>query len=530
MRRIHRLLLVVVLSSLSALSHAPSDTTAQVRAGPGDASSDFNGDGYSDLALGVPREDVEGLHDVGAINVLYGAAAGLTSGGNQLWHEDAPGVPEVGEPSDLWGFSLAAADFDGDGYDDLAVGAPFEDVGSVSNGGAVTLLFGSSAGLSSEGAQLWTQDSAGVSGASDAGDQFGSAMAAGDLNADGLADLVVGVHREDLAEARNAGAVVILPGASGGLSGEGSARWTQGRRGIQDSPERGDGFGTSIASADLNGDGFGDLVVGAPTEDVSAEMDAGLVHVLYGSSAGASSEGDDALTQDSPGMGDVAEAGDEFGGTLAAGDLNDDGRVDLVAGAFLEDFSHLGDAGAINVLMGTTAGAVPATSSFWDQDTDGVPGTAGAADAFGKALAIGDVDGDGYADLAVAARYDDEAGPDASGAVDVLYGSPAAPSAARAQLWTQDSIGVRGAAEERDHFGSVLSIAHHGAGDPAQLAVGVHFEAVDGIALAGALNVLRGSDSGLTGSGSQLWTQDTPGVLEEVDDNDFLPFALAGAG
>jgi hypothetical protein len=210
--------------------------------------------------------------------------------------------------------------------------------------------------------------------------------------------------------------------------------------------------------------------------------------------------------------------------------LNGDGRADLVAGAFLEDLSRLGDAGAINVLMGTTAGAAPAASSFWHQDTTGVPGTAGTADAFGKALAIGDVDGDGYDDLAVAARYDDEAGPDASGAVDVLYGSPAGPSTARAQLWTQDSIGVHGVAEERDHFGSVLSIAHHGAGEPAQLAVGVHFEQVGGIALAGALNVLRGSDSGLTGSGSQLWTQDSPGVLEEVDDNDFLPFALAGAG
>src|SRR5215210_4403501 len=356
MRRIHRLLFVVVLSSLVALSHAPSDTIAQVRAGPGDASSDFDGDGYSDLALGVPRENVEGLHDVGAINVLYGAAAGLTSGGNQLWHEDAAGVPEVGEPSDLWGFSLAAADFDGDGYDDLAVGAPFEDVGPVSNGGAVTILFGSSVGMSSEGAQLWTQDSDGVSGASDAGDQFGSAMAAGDLNADGLADLVVGVHREDLAAARNAGAVVILTGVSGGLSGEGGARWTQGRRGIEDSPERGDGFGTSITSADFDGDGFGDLVVAAPSEDVSAEADAGLVHVLYGSPSGPSSEGDDAFTQGSRGMGDVAEAGDEFGGTLAAGDLNGDGRADLVAGAFLEDFPHLGDAGAINVLMGTTAG------------------------------------------------------------------------------------------------------------------------------------------------------------------------------
>jgi hypothetical protein len=530
MRRIHRLLLVVLLTSHFALPQGMSDArAAQARGSLGRASSDFNGDGFSDLALGVPREDVSGIYDMGAINVVYGSATGLTSEGNQLWHEDVPGVPDEGETSDLWGFSLAAADFDGDGYDDLAVGAPFEDIGAERNAGSVTVLFGSGAGLSPQGAQVWTQGSAGVRDASEAGDQFGSAMAAGDLNGDGLADLAVGVHREDLVAARNAGAVLMLAGAPEGLSGVDGGRWTQGH-GVEDSPERGDAFGTTMTSADLNGDGFDDLAVAAPSEDVSERADAGIVHVLYGSTAGPSPERDDAFTQDSPDMDDAAEAGDEFGGSLAAGDLNGDGYADLVAGAFLEDVSNHGDAGGVNVLMGAAAGPAPAATSYWDQDATGVPGTVGAADAFGKALAIGDVDGDGFADLAVAARYDDEAGPDASGAVDVLYGSPTAPSTVDAQLWTQDSVGVRGVAEERDHFGSVLSIAHHGSGEPAQLAVAVHFEEVDGIEFAGALNVLRGTGSGLTGNGSGLWTQDSPGVLEEVEFNDFLPFALAGAG
>ena len=90
---------------------------------------DFNGDGFADLAVGAPGEDL-GSPDAGAVNVLYGSAAGLTSAGNQFWHQNSPGIAERADAGDLFGSALAAGDFNGDGFDDLAIGVPAEDVGA----------------------------------------------------------------------------------------------------------------------------------------------------------------------------------------------------------------------------------------------------------------------------------------------------------------------------------------------------------------------------------------------------------------
>jgi hypothetical protein len=111
------------------------------------ATGDFNHDGYADLAIAAPSEDVGGIFDAGAVNVLYGSASGLTGVGSQYVTQNSPGVGSSAEGSDLFGLALATADFNLDGFADLAVGAPGETIGAAFDAGAVNLLYGSAGGL-----------------------------------------------------------------------------------------------------------------------------------------------------------------------------------------------------------------------------------------------------------------------------------------------------------------------------------------------------------------------------------------------
>src|SRR2546430_8461485 len=164
------------------------------------AASDFNGDGFADLAVGVPRENLQGISGAGAVNVLYGSPAGLqtTSPEDQFWAQDSPGVKDSGEKDDKFGRTAAAGDFNGDGFADLAIGVPLEDIGAASDAGAANVLYGSPAGLqaTSPDDQFWNQDSAGVEDSAETQDKFGSALSAADFNRDGFVDLAAGVPTE----------------------------------------------------------------------------------------------------------------------------------------------------------------------------------------------------------------------------------------------------------------------------------------------------------------------------------------------
>ena len=116
------------------------------------AAGDFNRDGFADLAIGAFGEALGFLSAAGVVHILYGSAKGLTAKGNQVFHQDRPGVQETAEGSDFFGFALTAGDFNGDDFADLAVGAPGEAIGTASRaGGIVHILYGTTDGLSAAG-------------------------------------------------------------------------------------------------------------------------------------------------------------------------------------------------------------------------------------------------------------------------------------------------------------------------------------------------------------------------------------------
>ena len=176
---------------------------------------DFDGDGYADLAVGVPFEDLRGRRDAGSVQVLYGSVSGPTTR-DQMWHQGRKGVKGALEAGDQFGSRLSSGDFDGDGYADLAIGIPNEDLSGHKDVGAVPVLYGGPKGLTRRD-QVWHQGSRGVPGSNEAGDNFGWALAAGDFDHDGFSDLAIGAMGESVGDAPMAGAVVVLRGSRSGF-------------------------------------------------------------------------------------------------------------------------------------------------------------------------------------------------------------------------------------------------------------------------------------------------------------------------
>jgi hypothetical protein len=282
------------------------------------AAGDFDNDGFDDLAVGAPGEQIGGTVDAGVLFRFRGSAAGLGSGTVVT----AAAFAQVAGAGDRLGEALVAGDFNDDGFADLALGVPGRTVGGHSGSGAVAVMIGSGAGLV---ASSWLVQE-GTGEGSETDDHFGAALATGDLDGDGAADLVIAAPDEDRGAVADAGTVCLFMG--GGPTLIDGACLAQTSAGLAE--QAGAEFGAGIAIGDLDADGHGDLVVGAPGSALGGAAGSGALFLFAGAATGPPLIRT-VLVQEDAGL--PSEAGDRLGAIVVVADHDGDGRADIAAGA-----------------------------------------------------------------------------------------------------------------------------------------------------------------------------------------------------
>jgi len=321
------------------------------------ATLDFNQDGIDDLAVAVPDAAVGTQSAAGRVLLLPGrTGAGPQASGALTIDRATEDVP--GDPAGREGFgqALAGGDFDGDGYDDLAIGVTGGDAGAVQGAGSVILVFG--IGDDEDGAlqtfriEEVTRETEGVPGDALRGANFGATLAAGDFDGDFFDDLVIGSPDASVDGRRAAGDLVVLYGSAAGWDPERAVAIDRDTPLVPGDATARDRFGATLAVGDVDGDGTDDLVVGVPDQAVAALPGAGAVLVFSGGRRGLRPR---VVTELAPGMAPVgipAINRQGFGRTLALGDLNGDGATDIAVGAPGHTVDGVTEAGALVVAWG----------------------------------------------------------------------------------------------------------------------------------------------------------------------------------
>ncbi|QQS36631.1 MAG: FG-GAP repeat protein [Ignavibacteriales bacterium] len=403
------------------------------------SAGDVNGDGYDDIIVGAPFAQTNGR-----AYVFFGG---------QIINSIPDRILDGGNLADSrFGWSVSSAgDVNGDGFDDVIVGACSSDAAGSAAGSAFIYL----------GGNPMSQDFYLQINGSTAGDRLGiSVSTAGDVNGDGYSDVIVGADRNDTGGANSGSAYIFYGGqvmnniADVILTGEAVS----------------DVFGYSVSEAgDVNGDGYSDVIVGAIGNDAGGTS-AGRAYIYLGGSP-MDIFADVILTGET--------AGDSFGSSVSsAGDANGDGYSDAVVGADLND------------VAGNTAGRayIYFGGSSMDNITDVVLTGAASSDVFGSSVSsAGDINGDGYSDVIVGAQQNDTGG-DNAGRAYVYFGGESMDNIADVIL----------TGEEGERFGGSVSIAGDMNGDGyTDVIVGAHFNDAGGVNAGRAYlytNSLTGSD------------------------------------
>ncbi|ACT93273.1 FG-GAP-like repeat-containing protein [Dyadobacter fermentans] len=345
---------------------------------------DLNGDGFNDIAVGAPHYD-NGSGEEGSVFIFYGKPSGVPAVADQKL--------DIGQLNAGFGTSVSAAgDINGDGYGDLIVGVPYYDASTTDNGAAF-IYHGSPGGVSI----IWNM----VLEGTQTNEFFGFSVAgAGDVNGDGIRDVIIGAPSYDKLGSSNCGAAFVHTGSTLGITNfytklEGTQAESQ--------------LGFSVASAgDVNGDGYNDVVAGAVKQS-NGEAIEGAAFVFYGDN--------DGVDNQKWYMVESNDAGAMMGFSVSsAGDVNADGFSDIVVGAPLFHNKPGSSEGAAFIYYGSNQG----TQTVGNLRLKGLQPDA----HFGAAVSgAGDLNGDGYSDVVVGAP-DHDNGKNNEGAAFVFDGTP----------------------------------------------------------------------------------------------------------
>ena len=447
------------------------------------AAGDFDGDGFDDLAVGAPFDDVGGVENAGSVHLLYGSPRGPSGRRDRVLAHGGRGLGPIGQEFDGFGWALAAANLAGDRHDDLAVTTFNGTAGGVEDAGFVEVLRGGERGLTGRGRSRLSRESPGVAGPPESSEAFGFSLAAGDFGRSRRTDLAIGARRATVDGQATAGAAFVLFATRGGPRGRGSQYLDQlvlhgGTDGVDTEPEEGDAFGNGLAAGQFGRGGRDDLAIGAPGEDYEEDVpiaDSGLVSVGFGSRTGirTGASGDPIVFNESTATGMTLSAGAQFGSGLSAANVGYSGEDDLLAGAYRSAPNGGSKAGAVAAIYGGPNGFADLHSIY--QDSPVVEDFGETDDFFGWALTAGRFDGRGPADLAigvhgeslpapVTARRGSPVPPMAvgAGAVAIFRGTPAGVSFAGDRLIHQGADGLAGTVETGDGFGTGLSAPDSG--------------------------------------------------------------------